>query len=60
MNNYIKFLNNLKELGLNNIKNNIDTYLNLMSSGEKNIIDALYELSNLEIKAKQEKAMLPV
>ncbi|SHK27439.1 hypothetical protein SAMN02745883_01692 [Caminicella sporogenes DSM 14501] len=58
MNNYVKFLNNLKELGLNNIKNNIDTYLNLMSSGEKNIIDALYELSNLEIKAKQEKAML--
>ncbi|RKD21936.1 IS21-like element helper ATPase IstB [Caminicella sporogenes] len=58
MNNYVKFLNNLEELGLNNIKNNIDIYLNLMSSGEKSIIDALYELSNLEIKAKQEKAML--
>ena len=58
MSNYIKLLNNLEELGLNNIKNNIDTYLNLIKSGEKSVIDALYELSNLEIKSKQEKAIL--
>ncbi|MCX7903009.1 MAG: IS21-like element helper ATPase IstB [Caloramator sp.] len=58
MSNYVKLLNNLEELGLNNIKNNIDTYLNLISSGEKSIVDALYELSNLEIKSKQEKAIL--
>jgi len=58
MSNYVKLLNNLEGLGLNNIKNNIDTYLDLMTSGEKSIIDALYELSNLEIKSKQEKAKL--
>lgn len=58
MNNYIKLLNNLDELGLINIKNNIDTYLNLINSGEKSVIDALYELSNLELKSKQEKAIL--
>ncbi|WP_041589255.1 IS21-like element helper ATPase IstB [Thermoanaerobacter wiegelii] len=48
----------IEELGLNNIKNNIDMYLNLIKSGEKSVIDALYELSNLEIKSKQEKAIL--
>jgi len=58
MSNYTKLLNNLAELGLNNIKNNIDTYLNMIKAGEKSIIDALYELSNLEIKSKQEKATL--
>lgn len=58
MNNYIKLLNNLEELGLSNIKNNIDIYLNLINSGEKSIVDALYELSNLELKSKQEKAIL--
>lgn len=58
MSNYTKLLNNLGELGLNNIKNNKDTYLNMIKSGEKSVIDALYELSNLEIKSKQEKAIL--
>lgn len=58
MNNYIKLLNNLDELGLINIKNNIDVYINLINSGEKSIVDALYELSNLELKSKQEKAIL--
>lgn len=58
MNNYIKLSNNLEELGLLNIKNNIDTYLNLINSGEKSIVDALYELSKLELKSKQEKAIL--
>ncbi|WP_279625586.1 hypothetical protein [Thermoanaerobacter wiegelii] len=37
MSNYIKLLNNLEELGLNNIKNNIDMYLNLIKSGEKSV-----------------------
>ena len=58
MNNYIKLLNNLDELGLINIKNNIDVYLNFINSGEKSIVDALYELSNLELQSKQEKAIL--
>lgn len=57
MSNYVKLLNNLEELGLHNIRSNLDKYLDLVSSGEKSIIDALYELSNLEIKAKEERAL---
>jgi len=48
MSNYVKLLNNLEELGLHNIKNNLDKYLDLVTSGEKSMTDALYELSNLE------------
>jgi len=58
MSNYVKLLNNLEELGLHNIKNNLDKYLDLVASGEKSMTDALYELSNLEIKAKEERAIL--
>ena len=57
MSNYVKLLNNLEELGLHNIRSNLDKYLDLLSSGEKSIIDVLYELSNLEIKAKKERAL---
>jgi DNA replication protein DnaC len=57
MNNYIKLQNNLEELKLLNIKNNLDKYINLINSGEKSIVEALYELSELEIKAKEKRAM---
>ena len=49
MNNYVKLLNNLEELGLLNIKASIDKYIDLINSGNRSIVDALYELSNLEI-----------
>ncbi|KLO21990.1 ATP-binding protein [Marinitoga sp. 1197] len=57
MNNYIKLQNNLTELNLINIKTNLDKYLNLINTGEKSVIDALYELSELETKAKEKRAM---
>lgn len=57
MNNYVKLLNNLEELGLFNIKASIDKYIDLINSGNKSIVDALYELSNLEINAKSDRAM---
>ena len=57
MNNYIKLQNNLDELKLLNMKNNLDKYITLINSGEKSIVDALYELSELEIKAKEKRAM---
>ncbi|PNR94645.1 ATP-binding protein [Petrotoga sp. 9PWA.NaAc.5.4] len=57
MSNYIKLQNNLEELNLNEIKNNLDKYLNLVKEGEKSFVDALYELSSLEIKAKEKRAM---
>ena len=57
MNNYVKLLNNLEELGLLNIKASIDKYIDLINSGNKSIVDALYELCNLEINAKSDRAM---
>lgn len=57
MNNYVKLLNNLEELKLNNIKNNLDKYIDAINSGSKSIVDALYELSTLEIDALEERAM---
>ena len=33
MNNYVKLLNNLEELGLLNIKASIDKYIDLIKSG---------------------------
>lgn len=40
-----------------NIKASIDKYIDLINSGNKSIVDALYELSNLEINAKSDRAM---
>ena len=57
MNNYVKLLNNLEELGLLIIKASIDKYIDLINSENKSIVDALYELSNLEINAKSDRAM---
>ena len=56
-NNYIKLLNNLENLNLEQIKNNIDKYLDLINENKKDIIDSLYELTTLEIDLKHEKAM---
>lgn len=56
-NNYTKLINNLNDLALDRIASNIDTYLSLISNGDKTIVDALYELTQLEIDLKQERAM---
>lgn len=58
MSNYIKSLNNLESLGINNIKLNLDKYIEMINSQEKTIVDALYELSNFEISTKQERAKI--
>lgn len=58
MSNYVKLLNNLDELSLNNIKINLDRYIEMINSQEKPIVDALYELSNFEITAKQDRAKI--
>lgn len=58
MNNYNKLLNNLETLKLNKIKDNMDQYIDLINQKEKNLIDSLYELTNLEIENMQEKRIL--
>ena len=57
MTNYIKLLNNLENLELGNIKSNIDHYIKLVNTNEMSVVDAFYQLSELEIKAKRERAM---
>lgn len=57
MSNYVKLTNNLKVLKLTKIKENLDMYIELINAKEKNIVDALYELTNLEIELMNEKAI---
>lgn len=56
-NNYIKLTNNLENLNLIQIKDNIDKYIDLINEDKKTIIDALYELTTLEMDLKHERAM---
>ena len=57
MNNYNKLLNNLETLKLEKIKENLDTYIDLINTKKKDIVDSLYELTNLEIKLMEDKAI---
>ena len=57
MSNYIKLINNLEVLKLIKIKENIDTYIELINKKEKDVVEALYELTNMEINLMQERAM---
>ena len=57
MNNYNKLLNNLEILKLEKIKENLDTYIDLINTKKKDIVDSLYELTNLEIKLMEDKAI---
>lgn len=57
MNNYTKLLNNLDYLNLQNIKNNLDKYIDLVNDKEKNFVDSLYELTNMEVEFVKDKRM---
>ena len=57
MNNYVKLLNNLEVLQLEKIKQNLNQYINLINNKEKDIVEILYELTNLEIELRNEKAI---
>lgn len=57
MSNYVKLTNNLDVLKLTKIKENLDLYIELINKKEKNVVDALYELTNLEIELMNEKAI---
>lgn len=57
MSNYIKLTNNLEVLKLERIKQNLDKYIELINKKEKDVVDALYELTNLEIELMNERAI---
>lgn len=55
MNNYNKLLNNLETLKLSRMRDSIDDYIDLVNNKKKDITEALYELTNLEIEMLKEK-----
>lgn len=57
MNLHNQLTNNLEELGLNRIKEQLDTYLDLVADGKKTMLEALYELSEMEMKFRIEQAV---
>jgi DNA replication protein len=58
MNNYNKLKNNLEKLKLDKINENMDNYIDLVNKKEKNIVDALYELTEAQVNFKDEKAKM--
>lgn len=54
MNNYTALINNLDALELVRIREHIDQYMDMMTDGRKTPVDALYELSELELNFKKE------
>jgi len=58
MNNYNKLKNNLDVLKLHKMNENIDTYIDFINKKEKNVIDALFELTEAQVNFKNENAKL--
>lgn len=56
-NNYNKLINNLNDLNLTKMASSICDYLEFINKGEKNVVDSLYELTEMETKLKQQRAM---
>ena len=57
MNSISTLNNNLDTLKLMKIKENINTYLDLIADGKKTTLDALIELTSLELEYKQDLAI---
>lgn len=57
MNTYNSLMNNLETLELNRFKENANKYLDMIADGSKTALDALFELTQLEISFKKEQAI---
>ena len=55
MNTYNSLINNLEALELNRMKENIDTFLDMIAEGSKTALDAIYELTEMEIGFRKEQ-----
>ncbi len=55
-NNYNKLINNLDKLNLLTMKNYLNQYIDLSNNNKISLIDALYNLTSLEINTKKERA----
>ena len=57
MNTYNSLINNLETLELNRIKENIDQFLDMIADGSKTALDAIYELTEMEMGFRKEQAI---
>lgn len=57
MNTYNSLINNLDALELHRFKENLDAYLDMIASGEKTALDAIYELTNSELDFRKNQAI---
>lgn len=55
-NNYNKLINNLGKLNLSTVKNYVNSYIDKHNRNEIDFVDALYELTSLELKFKKERS----
>lgn len=57
MNTYNRLINNFEELGLDRFKENMNSYLDMIADGSKTALDAIYELTEMEIGFRKEQAV---
>lgn len=57
MSTYNSLINNLETLELNRFKENIDQYLNLIAEGSKTALDAIYELTEMELGFRKQQSI---
>ena len=50
-------MNNLETLELHRFKENLDSYLDMIASGEKTSLDAMYELTTSEMDFRTQLAI---
>ena len=55
--NYNKLMNNLEALKLDRIREYLDTYISMVNEGKKDMVEALYELTDFEMELRNERAM---
>lgn len=56
-NNFTRTLNNFETLNMPEFRANIERYISYVESGEKTMVDALYELTELEMELRTKRAM---
>lgn len=56
-NSFTRTLNNFETLNLTEFRANIEKYISYVESGEKTMIDVLYELTELEMELRTKRAM---
>ena len=56
-NNFTRTLNNFETLNMPEFRANIERYISYVESGKKTMVDALYELTELEMELRTKRAM---